>query len=108
MFWFDVHWQLQQILNLWWWPINAALLVLLGLVAYCGYKKPALAVGITIVALPTYLFRSMVWFLPLTFLELCIWATFAGWFIAGLRHRQLYVPGIRAYRRPILLILLSS
>ena len=103
MFWFDFAWDIQNFLNQFWWQINFALLVILVLLGYLAYKQPAYAVGLTIVLLPTYLFRSYVWFLPFTFLELCIWVLFVGWLV---NYTKTY--HLTPYHWPILLILLGS
>src|SRR3989338_1330555 len=87
MFWFDFNWQIQQFLIQFWWQINFLLLVILVIIGYLAYKKPIYALGLTIVLLPTYLFRSYVWFLPFTFLELCICVTFLGWLFAKMSSR---------------------
>jgi len=108
MFWFDFNWQIQQLLNLWWWPINLGLLGVLGLLGYFAYKKPAYAVGATLIALPTYLLRSTVWLVPLTFLELCIWVTFFGWLFGSVRQRTLTANHLYRYRAPITLLLAAA
>src|SRR3989344_1806850 len=107
MFWFDFNWQIQQLLNQWWWLINIGGLGLIGLLGYWGYKKPAYAVGGTLIALPTYLLRSTVWFVPLTFLELCIWVTFCGWLLGTIRHHR-FTLALRQYRAAIVLLLAAS
>ena len=113
MFWFDFNWQIQHFLNQFWWPVNFGLLVIAGLVAYLAYRKPLYAVATTIILLPTYLFRSQIWFVPITFLELLIWLTFFGWILSLIASG----PGLRAlgsklkaqgWQGPILLILLAS
>lgn len=89
MFWFDFSWEIQHILNQFWWPINIGLLVVLLLIGYLSYKAPAYATGLTIILLPTYLFRSQIWFLPFTFLELCIWTLFIGFFFSPLNSKKI-------------------
>src|SRR3989338_2807050 len=128
MFWFDFNWQIQQFLIQFWWQINFLLLVILVIIGYLAYKKPVYAVGLTIILLPTYLFRSYVWFLPLTFLELCIWVTLFGWLFNYYKKRIRHSEGVKRLknlgdssslfegfrmtlqdkRYPIILILLAS
>ena len=134
MFWFDFNWQIQHFLNQFWWPINFLLLIILVVLGYLAYKKPAYAAWLTIILLPTYLFRSKIWFLPFTFLELCIWVTFLGWFFNKMSSSRGVPPGtpdrdeeaiskgiasfrnrgtrndtkLLVYRWPILLILIAS
>jgi O-antigen ligase len=117
MFLFDFNWQIQGWLNQFFWPINILLIALLVILAYLAYKKPAYAVGLTIILLPTYLFRSKVWFpvpsgvegLPFTYLELCIWITFLVPLIKSLLLKSCQLQ-IKSYplRWPILLILIAS
>jgi len=108
MFWFDFHWQIQHVLNQLWWPINLLLLVVVVSLGYLSYKKPAYAVGLTIIMLPTYLFRSKVWFLPFTFLEICIWVIFLGWIITKFVKKDFSFNYPKKYRYPILLVLLAA
>lgn len=112
MFWFDFSWDIQNFLNQFWWQINFLLLVLLVIVGYLAYKKPAQAAGLVIILLPTYLFRSKVWFLPVTFLELAIWTLFLGWLlkqlIIGSYKSKTINHKLRELRWPILLILLAA
>ena len=106
MFWFDFHWQIQSILNSVWYPLNMLLIVVAGGIAYLGYRQPVYAVGATIILLPTYLFRSSIYFLPFTFLETCIIAMFSGWLLAAIVQKKLRrtePPYI--YRWPIILLL---
>ena len=107
MFWFDFNWQIQHFLNQFWWQINFLLLVILVVLGYLAYKKPIYAVGLTIILLPTYLFRSKIWFLPFTFLELCILITFIGWSINCIQAKSYKLKAI-SYKWPIILILLAS
>ncbi len=95
MFWFDFNWQIQHFLNQFWWLINFGLLAALVILGYLAAKKPIYALGLTIIFLPTYLFRSQIWFLPFTFLELCIWVTFIGWLINAIRHSKSHFVGRR-------------
>ncbi len=113
MFWFDFNWQIQSFLNQFWWQINFLLLVILVILAYLSYKKPIYAIGLTTILLPTYLFRSQIWFIPVTFLELCILVTFFGWLVKQFTvNRQPLIEAKRlaviGYRLPIILILLAS
>ncbi|MFA6382478.1 MAG: O-antigen ligase family protein [Candidatus Buchananbacteria bacterium] len=117
MFLFDLNWQIQHFLNQFFWPINFLLVAILVILAYLSYKKPIYAVGLTIVLLPTYLFRSKIWFptpsgaegLPFTFLEVCIWVTFLGWLINSSSYKLKALNSkLKNYRWPILLILLSA
>ena len=107
MFFFDFNWQIQSFLNQFFWPVNFLLLAILVILGYLAYKKPAYAAGLTIILLPTYLFRSKIWFLPVTFLELCIWITFIGWVFSLLRTKS-YGPKAAGYKWPIILILLAG
>lgn len=119
MFFFDLNWQIQHFLNQFFWQINFLLLVILVILGYLAYKKPVYAIGLTITLLPTYLLRSKIWFLPLTFLELCIWVTFFGWLVNRLtanrqqlteNKKRSTVDGQRltAYWLPIILILIAA
>ncbi len=117
MFWFDFAFDIQHVLNHYWWPINAALLIIAAIVGYLAYKKPAYAAGITIILLPTYLFRSYIDFLPFTFLEVCIWVTFLGWLASSIKKNGLHATRLHSfgataseatYRLPMLLILIAS
>jgi len=84
MFFFDFSWPIQHFLNQFWWQINFLLLVILVILGFLSWKKPAYAAGLTIILLPTYLFRAKIWFVPFTFLELCVWVTFIGWLIKAI------------------------
>ena len=110
MFIFDFNWQIQHFLNQFWWQINFLLLIILVILGYLAYNKPIYAVGLTIILLPTYLFRSQIWFLPFTFLELCIWVTFLGWLINRLKNKNStpypLIPS--PYKWPIILILIAA
>ncbi len=115
MFLFDFNWQIQTFLNQFWYQINFLLLVILVILGYLAYKKPAYAVGLTIILLPTYLFRSKIWFLPFTYLELCIWVTFLGWVINksfGPRAKGFELKAqsskLKALQWPIILIIIAS
>jgi len=117
MFFFDFNWQIQHFLNQFFWPINFLLIAILVIIGYLAYKKPAYAAGLTIILLPTYLFRSKIWFpvpsgvegLPVTFLELCIWVTFLGWLTNSISYKlKAKSYQLKYYRWPILLILLTS
>lgn len=108
MFLFDFNWQIQQTLNQWWWLINMALLIILVALGWLSYKKPAYAVGLTIILLPTYLVRSKIFFLPLTFIEICVWVTFIGWLISRVKQKSLRIADIYQYRWPITLLLFAA
>ena len=115
MFWFDFNWQIQSFLNQFWWQINFLLLVILVILGYLSYKKPVYAVGLTIIMLPTYLFRSQIFGIPFTFLELCILITFLGWLINKSFELWAKGSGLKAqssklleYRWPITLILIAA
>ncbi|MFA6255185.1 MAG: O-antigen ligase family protein [Patescibacteria group bacterium] len=109
MFIFDFNWQIQSFLNQFWYQINFLLLVILVILGYLAYKKPAYAVGLTIILLPTYLFRSKIWFLPFTYLELCIWVTFLVPFIKSLLTKSYHLqPTSYFLKWPILLIIIAS
>jgi len=105
MFIFDFNWQIQNLLNQFWWQINFLLLVILVVLGYLSYKKPVYAVGLTIIMLPTYLFRSEIFGIPFTFLELCIWVTFLGWIINTRANYKLLITN---YQLPIALILVAA
>jgi len=108
MFLFDYNWQLNHILNQFFWPINFVLIAILVILGYLAYKKPALAAGGVLILLPTYLIRSKLWFIPVTFLEASIWIVFIGWLIQAFRKNTV----IKGYRYPfrnlILLILATA
>ncbi len=109
MFLFDFHWQIQNILNQFWHQINFLLLILLVILGYLSWKKPIYAAGLVIILLPTYLFRSKIWFLPFTYLELCIWTIFIITFTKSLLAKN-YRLGAADYKLkwPILVILFAS
>lgn len=109
MFYFDFPADIQAILNFYWWPINLTLLFLFAVVCYLAIKKPVWAAGLTIFLLPTYLFRSKIGFLPFTFLELCLLATFLGWIINQIFfNKRTFLPTIKLAFLPIALIALAS
>ena len=119
MFLFDFNWQIQHLLNQFFWPINFSLLVILVILGYLSWKKPVYAVGLTIVCLPTYLFRSQIFGIPFTFLELCILVTFVGWLANCIvyklqtinhpsRRGEDEADKLKKYRWPILLILIAA
>ena len=85
MFWFDGNWQIQQALIPFWGLINVTFLIVAVVLAYYSYKKPLTAVAMTTILLPTYLCRSHIGFLPITFLEVCIVITVAGWLLKNWR-----------------------
>ena len=80
MFWFDFSWEIQHFLNQFWLQINFLLLIIFVFTGYLSYKNTAQAVGLTIILLPTYLFRSSIFGIPLTFLEILILITFYQFF----------------------------
>ena len=109
MFWFDFAWEIQHILNQFWWQINFLLLVIIVVLGYLSYKNPTYAVGLVIILLPTYLFRSSVGFLPFTFLELCVWVLFVGFFISQALAKKLRSGDSQyPYKNLVLLIILAS
>jgi O-antigen ligase len=120
MFFFDFSAEIQNFLNLFWWQINFLLLAILVILGYLAVKKPVWAVCLTIILLPTYLFRSKIWFLPFTYLELCIWITFIGWIINRIMNYELGIKSknfafllpnskfLIPLRYPIILTLLAS
>ena len=108
MFWFDFSWEIQNLLNQFWWPIQFALLVIAVAIGFLAYKKPAYAVGLTILMLPTYLFRSYIYFLPFTFLEVCIWILAAGYLIGLFKRNEFKDKKLISYRPQIFFILLAS
>ncbi|MDX9893768.1 MAG: O-antigen ligase family protein [Patescibacteria group bacterium] len=107
MFWFDFTWDIQHLLNQFWIPINVLLMITLAILAYLAYKKPVWAVSLTTLLLPTYLLRSKIYFLPLTFLEICIWLTFLGWLLNHWQNHRLKNFD-KYYRWPIILIIASA
>ncbi|MDD2807280.1 MAG: O-antigen ligase family protein [Patescibacteria group bacterium] len=108
MFWFDFNWQIAHVLNQFWWPINIGLLIIVVLAGYLASKKPAWAVSLIIICLPTYLFRSRLAFLPITFLELLIWVVFVSFTIANLIKHKIKRGGQYPYRAAIILILVGA
>src|SRR3989344_1889622 len=104
MFWFDFNWQIQHFLNQFWWQINFLLLVILVILGYLAYKKPLYACALTIVLLPTYLFRSNILGMPFTFLEVCILITFVGWFASQIANRK----SLMSFKFQVLLILIAA
>lgn len=108
MFWFDFSWDIQHFLNQFWWQINFLLLVIIVVLGYLGYKHPTYAVGLTIILLPTYLFRSKIWFLPFTFLELAIWVLFLAWAIPLMLDKKFKGGFNYPYRWLIILVLLAA
>ena len=109
MFYFDFPVDIQSLMNSYWWQINFLLLFLYLTLAYLSIKKTVWAAGLTIILLPTYLFRSKIGFLPFTFLELCLLTTFLGWLINKIFFKKtIFLPTIKASIIPIILILFSS
>lgn len=108
MFWFDLHWQLQHILNQWWWPINIILGIIAAFTLFYALKKPIVAVCITIIFLPAYLFRTELFSIPFTFLELLILLTFIGWFISKIAKKEWGRLFNFRYKFPILLIVAGA
>ncbi|MBN1779377.1 MAG: O-antigen ligase family protein [Candidatus Buchananbacteria bacterium] len=107
MFWFDFNWQIQNLLLQFWWPINLLLLVVAGLILFLAYKKTTYALGLIIILLPTYLFRSNIGFLPFTYLELIFWLTFLGWLTSLIKQKR--KPEISlTYLWPMILIFIAS
>lgn len=110
MFNFDFTTDIQAWLNQFWWQINFLLLILIVVLGYLAIKKPIRAVCLTIILLPTYLFRSKISFLPFTFFELCILVTFFGWCFH--EHKYIYQRLIAKLNLtalvPIILILLAA
>ncbi|RJR30804.1 hypothetical protein C4569_03985 [Candidatus Parcubacteria bacterium] len=108
MFTFDFPYQIQHLLTSFWLAVQIALLIYLGLVFYFSLKNPAYAVFLTVIVLPSYLFRTKFNFIPLTFLEICLLILFFSLLInLGVkkeRQKKYFYP----YRWPILLILLTS
>ena len=108
MFWFDFAWEIQNVLNQWWWQINFSLLVILVILGWLSWKNPIYGISLTIILMPTYLFRSQVWFFPFTYLEICIWVVFLTWFIRSIITNRLRQGFSKYYRWPIILILLGA
>lgn len=108
MFWFDFAWDIQHVLNQWWWQINFLLLIVFVLLIQLTWKKPINGLALTIVLLPTYLIRSQIWFLPFTYLEICIWAVFLTWFIKNLTTKNSLQYFSNPYRAPIILIIIAA
>jgi len=109
MFFFDFPADIQALLNSFWWQINFLLLVILIILGYLSIKKTVWAAGLTIILLPTYLFRSKFGFLPFTFLELCILTTFGGWLINKVwLNRATFFPTFRSTAWPIILVIVSA
>ncbi|MFA6410325.1 MAG: O-antigen ligase family protein [Candidatus Buchananbacteria bacterium] len=106
MFWFDFNWQIQTFLNQFYLELNFLLLVILVVLGYLSYKKPIYAAAGTIILLPTYLVRSQIWFIPITFLELCILITFFGWLIKTKPYKSKL--SLKNYGWPILLVLFGA
>jgi len=113
MFWFDFPAEIQSLLNYYWWQINFLLLVNIVILGYLSIKKPIYACGLTIILLPTYLFRSRLAGLPFTYLELCLLVTFGGWLMKKIVPvKKIYHLTPTTYHLkyfwPILIILISS
>lgn len=108
MFTFDFAWDIQHSLNQIWGVVQFALIVLLLINAYLSFKKPVLGVALTIICLPTYLLRSKFYFLPFTFLEICIWLNFVGFYAGLIKTYQFRLRNILPYRAEIFLILIGS
>jgi len=106
MFLFDFNWEIQHFLNQFWLLINFCLLILAVTLAYLSYKNPIRAIGLTIILLPSYLLRSKIGFLPITFLEVCIGITFFGWLAKRLKTKQ--QKNKIKYLGPIFLILTAA
>lgn len=109
MFYFDFPVDIQSLMNAYWWQINFLLLFLFVGLAYLSVKKPALAAGLTIILLPTYLFRSKIGFLPFTFLEICLLTTLFGWLINKIFFdKETFLPTFKFFYLPVLLIIIAA
>ena len=72
-----------------------------------SYKRIDLALGIIILALPFYLIRLEIWFVPTTVLELMIYVVFGGWIITKIKNQKSKNKNRKIFHFPILLILLG-
>ncbi|MFA5022176.1 MAG: O-antigen ligase family protein [Patescibacteria group bacterium] len=107
MFWFDYNWQIQDLLNQSWYQLNFLMLIVLVVLGYLSFKKSIYACALTIILLPTYLCRSQIWFVPITYLELCLLVTFFGWFIQA-KPYKLQATSYKLYLLPILLFIIAA
>jgi len=109
MFTFDFPWEIQHFLTDHWLIVNISLLIVLGILIYLAFKKPVWANFLIIILLPTYLFRSTILWLPLTYLEICIWLVFVALIIRMIVNKEKVITHSQyPYKWPILIILLAS
>ena len=110
MFYFDFPVQIQSALNHYWLLINYLLFFLLFSLAYVAYKKPAIACGILILLFPAYLFRTKIFGIPTTFLEISFIAVFIPWFIKNIKPFQVssFKFQVTGLKYPIILFLVAS
>ncbi|MAF14050.1 MAG: hypothetical protein CMI53_04135 [Parcubacteria group bacterium] len=108
MFIFDFSWEIQHFLNQFWHQINFLLLIIFVLTGYLSYKNPAYAVGLTIILLPTYLFRSSILGIPITFLEILILTTFLGWLLKSYLNGQARSCFQSSFYWPISIVLIAA
>jgi O-antigen ligase len=72
-----------------------------------SYKRIDLALGTIILALPFYLIRLEIWFVPTTVLELMIYVVFGGWIIKEIREQRIKNKNRKIFHFPIFLIFLG-
>lgn len=113
MFSFDFPWQILDFLTSYWKVVQIILLLILGLVYYLAFKKPIWANFLVIILLPSYLFRSKIFFLPFTYLEVCILIVFLALIVRLIadkpRTKEKIVSHYQyPYKWPIVLILLAA
>ncbi|MBU1164503.1 O-antigen ligase family protein [Patescibacteria group bacterium] len=109
MFIFDFPWEIQHFFTDFWLAVNITLLLILGVLVYLALKKPVWANFLVIILLPTYLFRSNIFWLPLTYLEICIWIVFVALIVRMIINKEKVKTHFQyPYKWPILIILLSA
>ena len=104
MFYFDFPIQIQAFLNQCWIAINYLLFFILFLLIYITYKKPTTACGLLIILFPTYLFRTKIFGIPTTFLELSFLTILLSHIVKNYKNWKL-VPkafGIGNWKFPLL------
>jgi O-antigen ligase len=108
MFTLDLHWQFQHLLNPYLLTINLVLIILAVAIGYLAYKKTSLAVATVAALLPTYLLRTNLFGIPITYLEVIIIITFASWLIRTISRREPIHLVRHPLRWPIALLLIAA
>lgn len=109
MFYFDFPIDIQNFLNQYSLTVHIILFGLLALLAFVTYKNPLLGACGVIILLPTYLFRTKLFGVPSTFLEISFLTVIAVFFLRGVLKKEFKKTGYRyPLQKPIFLLLLAS